>query len=91
MFATLGRMPMIAWAQTDLPEPDSPTRATVLPCGTRKETPRTAGITMPSRTKSTFEIFDVEEVGHAASTLTPIASMLSSVTWSSGRFACLAA
>ena len=33
---------MIAWLITDLPEPDSPTSATVPPCGTRKETPRTA-------------------------------------------------
>src|SRR5690349_10166521 len=37
------------------------------------------------------EIFDVEEIGHAASTLTPSASMLSMVIWSSCRFACLAA
>ena len=31
MVAARGRMPMIACAVTDLPEPDSPTRATVRP------------------------------------------------------------
>ena len=36
---------MIAWEMTDLPEPDSPTRATVPPSGTRKLTPSTARIT----------------------------------------------
>src|SRR5262245_25679143 len=40
--AIFGRMPRIACATTDLPEPDSPTSATVLPYGTRKLTPRTA-------------------------------------------------
>src|ERR1044071_1951355 len=51
MLPILGRMPMIACATTDLPEPDSPTSATVLPCGTRKLTPRTASSGPVSRLK----------------------------------------
>ena len=38
IFATLGNMPMIACAMMDFPEPDSPTRHTVLPRGMRKLT-----------------------------------------------------
>ena len=40
---------MIVCEMTDLPEPDSPTRATVRPSGTRKETPSTA-FTVPAST-----------------------------------------
>ena len=39
--------PMIAWLVTDLPEPDSPTMASVLFLSTWKDTPSTAP-TMPS-------------------------------------------
>ena len=42
-----GSRPMQAIAVVDLPEPDSPTMATVSPGNTSKLTPRTAG-TMPS-------------------------------------------
>ncbi len=59
ILAALGRMPMIAWAQTDFPEPDSPTRATVLPAGTRNETPRTAFSVAPSSAKSTCRFLTV--------------------------------
>ncbi len=44
--AFCGRMPMIAWETTVLPEPDSPTSATVPPSGILKDVPRTAS-TMP--------------------------------------------
>ena len=46
-----GRRPMIESAVTLLPEPDSPTSATVLSSGMSKETPRTASKTSspPSR------------------------------------------
>ena len=40
---------MIACASTDLPEPDSPTSATVPPSGTRKDAPSTA-LTVPAST-----------------------------------------
>ena len=40
---------MIDCATTDLPEPDSPTSATVPPAGTRNETPSTA-LTVPAST-----------------------------------------
>src|SRR5688572_7289598 len=52
MRAILGRMPMMACATTDLPDPDSPTSATVLPCGTRKLMPRTASSTPVSRSNA---------------------------------------
>ena len=42
MRATFGRMRRIACAVTDLPEPDSPTSATVLPFGTSNDRPSTA-------------------------------------------------
>ena len=32
----------MAWVQTDLPDPDSPTMPTVSPAATSKDTPRTA-------------------------------------------------
>ncbi len=47
--ATLGRMPMIACATMDLPEPDSPTSAIVRPAGMRNDTPSTA-FTRPAST-----------------------------------------
>jgi len=37
MWAVFGRMPMIACAVTDFPDPDSPTSATVLPRGILNE------------------------------------------------------
>jgi hypothetical protein len=52
--ATFGRMCMIAWAVTDLPDPDSPTRATVLPFGTSNDSPSTARKLPLSVLKSTF-------------------------------------
>ena len=51
--AARGRMPMMVWLITDLPEPDSPTSATVPPCGTRNDTPLTASIWPPSTLKET--------------------------------------
>ncbi len=42
MDPTFGRMPMMAWPMTDLPEPDSPTSAVTLPGWIRKLAPRTA-------------------------------------------------
>jgi len=39
-----GRMRMMLWLTTDLPEPDSPTSATVEPARMRKLTPLTASI-----------------------------------------------
>ena len=42
MRAIFGRMRRIAWAVTDLPEPDSPTIAIVLARGTSKDKPSTA-------------------------------------------------
>ena len=49
MRAMRGRMLMIDCATTDLPEPDSPTSATVPPAGIRNETPSTA-FTVPAST-----------------------------------------
>jgi hypothetical protein len=49
MRAMRGRMLMIDCATTDLPEPDSPTSATVRPAGTRNEIPSTA-FTVPAST-----------------------------------------
>ena len=39
---TDGRIPITDCEITDFPDPDSPTRATVFPCGTRNDTPSTA-------------------------------------------------
>lgn len=47
-----GRMPMTAWEMTDLPEPDSPTRATTEPGLMRKSTPLTTSIGSPCRSKA---------------------------------------
>src|SRR3954447_12546093 len=41
------RMPITAWAVTDLPEPDSPRMASVSPSWTSKETPLIAFATPP--------------------------------------------
>jgi hypothetical protein len=49
-----GRIPMIAWLHTDLPEPDSPTRAVVPPWRMRKDTPSTARSWSPWTVKSTL-------------------------------------
>ena len=46
-----GSRPMIAWLMTDLPEPDSPTRATVLPGGMRRLTPLTTSLLASSMRK----------------------------------------
>ena len=52
--ATAGRIPITDWEITDLPDPDSPTSATVFPCGTRNDTPSTArSAPWPCRLKST--------------------------------------
>ena len=40
--ATDGRIPITDCEITDFPDPDSPTSATVFPCGTRNDTPSTA-------------------------------------------------
>ena len=48
-----GMILMIACETTDLPEPDSPTRATVEPAGTANETPSTARKVPAGRWKST--------------------------------------
>ena len=40
--ALAGNNPMIAWAVTDFPEPDSPTKATIVPGRTEKEKSTTA-------------------------------------------------
>ena len=53
---------MIAWATTDLPEPDSPTSATVLPCGTRKSTPRTACSGPVSRSKAMLQVAHRQQI-----------------------------
>jgi hypothetical protein len=42
MVAVRGSRPMMAWLHTDLPEPDSPTRARVPPGGIENETLSTA-------------------------------------------------
>ena len=52
MRATLGRMPMIACAVTDLPEPDSPTSATVEPGRIRNEIRFSAGTIVPRLSNS---------------------------------------
>ena len=44
MRARSGSSPMMAWPMVDLPEPDSPTIATVDPPATENETPSTARI-----------------------------------------------
>ena len=44
---------MMAWAMTDLPDPDSPTRATLDPWPMRKDTPLTARTTPSSTWNST--------------------------------------
>ena len=44
---------MMLWLTTDLPEPDSPTSATVLPLAILKETPRTASSLPSGREKDT--------------------------------------
>src|SRR3990170_1965404 len=49
MRATRGRIPITACARIDLPDPDSPTSATVPPAGTRNDTPLTAR-TVPAST-----------------------------------------
>ncbi len=52
MRAVLGRMPMIAWAVTDLPDPDSPTSATVVPVGMPNEIRSSAGTIVPRLSNS---------------------------------------
>ncbi len=52
--AALGRMPRIAWAVTDLPEPDSPTSATVRPAGMSRDSPSTARNAPVAAEKSTL-------------------------------------
>ena len=42
MVAVRGSRPMMAWLHTDLPEPDSPTSASVPPGGIENETLSTA-------------------------------------------------
>src|SRR5688572_26110113 len=54
MRALRGRMPMIDCATTDLPEPDSPTSATVPPAGMRNDTPSTALTTPASTSRCTL-------------------------------------
>src|SRR5687768_12963172 len=54
MRAMRGRMPMIDCATTDLPEPDSPTSATVPPAGMRNDTPSTALTTPASTSRCTL-------------------------------------
>ncbi len=44
---------MIAWLTTDLPDPLSPTSATLPPCGTRKLVPRTASMRPSGRSNPT--------------------------------------
>jgi len=51
--AALGRMPIIACETTVLPDPDSPTSATVEPGRTEKETSRTASIRPSGRSNTT--------------------------------------
>ena len=53
MRAVLGRMPIIACAVTDLPDPDSPTSATVEPARMRNEIPFSAGTIVPRLSNST--------------------------------------
>ena len=48
----LGRMPMIACAVTDLPEPDSPTSATVEPSRTRNDKRSSTGARVPRTSNS---------------------------------------
>ena len=45
--ATLGRIPMIDWAMVDLPDPDSPTTATVEPWRMVRDTSSTAVMKEP--------------------------------------------
>jgi hypothetical protein len=47
MRPVLGRIPIIACAVTDLPDPDSPTSATVEPARTRNEIRSSAGTIVP--------------------------------------------
>ena len=65
MRAMRGRMPMIACATTDLPEPDSPTRATVLPGGTRNDTPSHGLDDAGIHSQIDPEIPNRQHVGHA--------------------------
>ena len=51
-----GRRPIIAWLITDLPEPDSPTRATVEPFGTLKEAFLTARTRPSGKSKPTSKL-----------------------------------
>ena len=53
MRAVLGRMPIIACAVTDFPDPDSPTRATVEPGRMLNEIPLSAGTMVPRLSNST--------------------------------------
>ncbi len=50
-----GRRPMTVWEMTVLPDPDSPTRATVLPAGTRNVTPETTSAAPPCMAKPTLK------------------------------------
>ena len=61
---TIGRMPMMAWLITDLPDPDSPTSATVPPCGTRNETPRTASSRPPAMLKEILRFSYLQQIAH---------------------------
>ena len=54
--AAFGRIPMIDWETTDLPEPDSPTSATVVPARIRKLTSRTATICPSGRSNTTLRL-----------------------------------
>ena len=60
-----GRMRMIAWLTTDLPEPDSPTSATVERGRTRNDAPLTARINPPGAAKRTCRSRIVEQIAHA--------------------------
>ena len=58
-----GIRPMIESAVTDLPQPDSPTIPSVLPCSTAKLTPSTARTT-PSRVKKCVWRSSTSSSGH---------------------------
>ena len=55
---------MIAWAMTDLPEPDSPTSAVTFPGRTRKLAPLTASKSQACSAKAMPEILNAENVTH---------------------------
>ena len=67
MVAVRGSRPMIAWLQTDLPEPDSPTSARVPPGGMEKETLSTARSDALVDAELDGQVLDAQQILHTVS------------------------